>query len=234
METDQFIALLVSRLTPVKPLAKPVIRLTRWIAASVPVVGLIVAIFGFRPDLASKLSEPRYFTQELAAVATALAACAAALSSSIPGSPRWKIALPMLPFLVWLTSIGRQCVVELSAAPARDHSLVVDPVCLPAIAMIALVPAVVLTVMIRRGSNPHPRVAVLLGGLAAGSLADAGLRLFHARDAGLAVLFWQIGSVCILSGLCACFGRRIIPRARVTFSDLSVDELLARRFRGRV
>jgi len=55
-----------------------------------------------------------------------------------------------------------------------------------------------------------PTVTVALGGIAAAGLGDFGLRLFHAQDAALMVLVWQVGSVFVFAALAACAGRYVL------------------------
>jgi hypothetical protein len=64
--------------------------------------------------------------------------------------------------------------------------------------------------MLRRGAPLTPSITVALGGLAAAGLGNFGLRLFHAQDASLMVLVWQVGSVAILTMAAACAGRLLL------------------------
>lgn len=68
--------------------------------------------------------------------------------------------------------------------------------------------------MLRRGAPFHSRLTIILGTLAAGALANFGLRLLHASDAAtLMVLVWQFGSVALFTALAGLQGRRLLPRA---------------------
>ncbi len=210
MDTDRLIQSLAVDLKPVRRLAPPALRCLRWLAAALPPVALVVALMGLRPDLAARLGEERFLVQELAALATAWTAGLAALAIGVPGTPRWKLAVPALPLAVWVASLGQQCFQEWLRFGTGGMDFRPDPVCIPAIAMIAAAPAAVLVAMMRRGARFHPRLAVLFGGLAAAALADAGLRLFHPVDAGLMVLVWQFGSVALLSGIAGMLGDRLL------------------------
>ena len=65
--------------------------------------------------------------------------------------------------------------------------------CIPAIALAGAVPAALIVFMLRRGAPIGPGLSMALGGLAAAGLGSFGLRLFHAEDASLMVLVWQLG-----------------------------------------
>jgi hypothetical protein len=57
--------------------------------------------------------------------------------------------------------------------------------------------------MLRCGPPLTPHTTTALGGLAAAGLGNFGLRLFHPQDAGLTVLVWQVGTVCLLPAIAA-------------------------------
>lgn len=212
MDTNRLIQSLVTDLQPVRRLDSPPIRCLRWLAAALPPVVMVVILMGVRPDLAAKLGEMRFVVQELAALATAVAAGMAALAIGVPGTSRWRLALPVLPLSIWLASLGQQCFQEWIRFGSDGMAFAPDAICIPGIAMIAVVPAAVMVAMMRRGARFYPRSAVLLGSLAAAALADAGLRLFHPQDAGLMVLVWQLGSVALFSVLAGVLGDRLLPR----------------------
>lgn len=213
MDTEGLIRELSRDAAPVRRLPPPEHRLVRWLALAVPPVIGIAWAMGLRPDLGYKLSDPVFFVQLFAALATAVMAAWAALCAVVPGEPRWKMAMPLIPFGVWLGAIGHQCWSEWLRFGAGGMSFAPDPACIPAIAIIGAVPAAAMVALIRRGAPLQPRLTVLLGALAAASLGDFGLRLFHEVDAGLIVLVWQLGTVAGLSAIAALYGRRIAKPA---------------------
>ncbi|OIQ91074.1 hypothetical protein GALL_270400 [mine drainage metagenome] len=211
METDRLIDALVAETAPVRRLPPPRRRLLSWLAVSLPALAMLVAVMGLRHDLALRLAEPRFLTQETAALATALTAALAALYAGIPGTPRWRLTLPLLPFAVWTLSLGQQCWHEWLAFGLSGMSFHPDAECIPGIAMAGLAPALAMLAMIRRGAPFQPRLTVGLATLAAAALGDAALRLFHPIDAGLMVLVWQFGTVLLLALLAALAGRQLLP-----------------------
>lgn len=212
METDRLIEALAAEGTPVHRLPSPSRRLLSWLAVAVPAAALIVMMMGLRPDIAVRLAEPRFLTQEAAAIATALTAAIAAFYAGIPGTPRWRLFLPLLPFALWSASLGQQCWQEWLSSGPSGMEFRLDAECIPGIAMVGLVPALMILAMIRRGAPLQPRLTVALGILAAAALGDAALRLFHPIDAGLMVLVWQLGTVASLSLVSGVMGRRLMPR----------------------
>ncbi|TCT10252.1 hypothetical protein EDC26_102208 [Paralcaligenes ureilyticus] len=178
---------------------------------SIPTAALIVAMMGVRPDIGTKMADPLFLRQELASLAVALVAAWAALVAGIPGEPRWKRWAPIVPVLLWISMLGRQCWSEWMHSGASGMEFRADWMCLPGIAMISAVPALAMVVAIRRGARLHSFQALLWGSLAAAALANAALRLFHMEDAALMVIVWQFGSVLLLTAILTVFRNALIP-----------------------
>ncbi len=214
MDTDRLIDSLVDDLRPVRRLASPGRRLLRWLAISVPVVGLIVLAMGIRPDLPPMLLEVPFLAEIGFAAATALTAGWAALAAGVPGTPRWRLALPLLPLTLWLASFAGHWLMAVQMRHVDALALLFDPMCVPMIAEIGFVPAAAMAVMIRHGAADGVKPATLWGMLAATALADVGLRMVHGVDAVPTVIIWQFGSVAVFSALGPiALPRLLAPRA---------------------
>lgn len=210
MKTDELIAKIAGDGRPVRRLPPPARRLASWLVITLPLVAAIVALMTPRPDLAQQLADPRFQTEQLAALATAMAAAFAAFSAVVPGRPRWPLFMPLIPLAVWLASLGQDCIRIWLVSGPEGLRIGWDWVCIPAIAMVGAAPAIAIVIMLRRGAPVLPHAAVALGALAAAALGNFGLRFFHTEDAGIMVLVWQFGTVALLSVLSGCVGRRIL------------------------
>lgn len=210
MKTDDLIGRIVAEAGPVRRLPPPARRLALWLAITLPCMAAVVMIMTPRADLVEKLGDPRFLTEQLAALATALAAAFAAFSAVVPDRSRWPLLLPLVPLAVWLGSLGLDCVSILMSAGPEGLRIEWDWVCIPAIVLVGAVPAAAIVVMLRRGAPILPCTAVALGALAAAAIGNFGLRLFHAQDASVMVLVWQFGTVALLTALAACAGRHIL------------------------
>ena len=210
METEKLIQQLADRVTPVAPLRSPWIRTAGWFALAISCIAIAVVVMAPRSDLMVKLGDPRFVIEQIAALATGLTAAVAAFATTIPGRSRRFLLLPVLPLAIWLGSIGQGCLESWVHSGPEGLRLQPDWACVPAIAVIGLVPAVAIAIMLRRGAPLIPSVTVALGGLAAAGLADFGLRLSHNVDASLMVLVWQFGAVVLLTILAGWAGRYIL------------------------
>lgn len=210
METDDLIESLATRHKPIRRLPPPRKRALYWLSIALCGVAAIVVMMSPRDDLAAKLTDTRFLIEEVAALATAVAAAFSAFCLIIPGRSPVVALLPAPPLAVWLGSLGQGC--WQSWLTYGDEALQLSPdwICLPAIAVVGAVPAVAMVAMLQKGAPVAPRTTVMLGALAAAALGNVGLRLFHPQDASLMVLVWQFGSVALLSMLAGWGGRLIL------------------------
>lgn len=218
MQTEDLIRALAADATPVKRLVRPGRRTITWLTISVVYIAAVVLFMGLRPDLSTKLAEPRFLVEVGAAFLTSIMAAAAAFCAGCPGRPLWERLAP-LPFLaIWLGSLGEGCWRDWVGSGPDGLTLQLDFLCFPTIVAVSIAPAVLIFSMLRQGAPIAPVATTALGTLAAAALAAAGLRLFHPQDASVMVLVWQFGSVAALAGVGALFGRRLLrwPHPRIT------------------
>jgi hypothetical protein len=209
LSTEQLIRELAGTVQPIRPLARPHRRAGAWLVISLVYIGLIVSMMPARPELVAKLRDPMFITEQLAAFATGIAAAIAAFATIVPGfRARWAM-LPLVPLTVWLASLGPGCFREFNQfgfGIPLEHSLL----CLPTILLLGAVPAIVMAVMLRRGAPLTPFLTAALGGLAAGGIGNAGVRLVHPEDVTVMLLVWHVGSVMALSILAGRAGRYLL------------------------
>ena len=209
MDTDKLIACLTEQADPVRRLPSPWVRTASWFAIAAPYVAVIVMMMAPRDDLALKFTDSRFLLEQIAALCTAIGAAVAAFQSIVPGYNRRFLLLPLVPLTVWLASLGQGCVETwLRGDALQDFTS--DFLCIPAITLVGTLPAVAMALMLRKGAPLWPHISAALGGLAAAGLGNFGLRLFHAQDASLMVLVWQMGTVFMLTMLCGWAGRLLL------------------------
>lgn len=210
MRINDLIERLATEAPAVHRLRGPLPRTAAWFALSLPWVAAMVFIMGLRPDLTALMSNPRWLIEQGTALATALMAAMAAFCAGVPGRPRWEHFLPLIPLAIWLGSLGQGCLQTWLSVGTSGLTLSPDWQCLPGIVMVGMGPAVAMAFMILRGSPIAPTITVGLGALAAGGLAEVGLRLFHPEDASLMVLVWQAGTVFGLTLLAGLLGKALL------------------------
>jgi len=162
-DTEGLIRRLAEQIEPVRPLSRPWMRAARWLVLSASYIGVMLLLRSPRSDLSSELSQPHFLIEQVAALATGIAAAAAAFASVVPGHNRRFLALPLLPLAVWLGSLGQGCVQDWIQLGPQGLSLRPDWFCLRAIAVLGAVPAIAMVLMLRRGAPLTPHLTTALG-----------------------------------------------------------------------
>ncbi|WP_292123926.1 DUF1109 domain-containing protein [Mesorhizobium sp.] len=209
MKTDELIQCLARQARPIRSLPAPWWRAVEWLSIALPAVAVVALLESPRDDLAEKLADIRFVTEQAAALASAATAAAAAFAMVIPGEDRKLALLPVASIAVWLGSLG-QTASNTWLGGSDAFRLTVDWGCVPGIIAASALPGLAMIMMLRRGVPLAPHLTMALGAFASTAVGDVGLRLFHPQDAGPMVLIWQFGSVMLLSGLAAWAGRRIL------------------------
>lgn len=208
MNTEDLIKKLSNDDSQVVVLYPPWLRVFGWMLVSALSVALVVWIFGVRPDIAVKIREWRFMSEQALTALTAVIAAYAAFCAIVPGRHKILLLLPLVPLVGWLSILGYGCLQDLTLK-SQTSVFFVDWMCFPSIVAVGAVPAIVMAIMLRRGAPLYPHLAVAFGGLAAAAVGNFGLRLFHMVDAGILVLIWQFGSVMLLTLLSGYCGRMV-------------------------
>ena len=207
--TDDLIRTLAAKADPVRLLPGPVIRATEWLTCSLLYVGFVILVLTPRADLAAKLTDARFVIEAATALATGIVAAIAAFATVVPASNRTTLSLVVLPLAAWVGSLGVGCIQDWITLGSAGRLWQVDWSCFPAILVAGAAPTIAMAVMLRRGAPLTPALSMALGGLAAGALADFGLR-FHHREAGVMTLVWHLGAVCMLLLAASRTGRYVL------------------------
>ncbi len=220
-DTKHLIGILAKDARPVRPLPEPYIRAAIWLALSIAYIAVVLLLTPAGDDLSSKLSEPLFIAEQVAALATGIAAAMAAFVTVIPGHSRRWIMLPLLPLSIWLGSLGPGCIQELNRSGLRALPLHHNVSCFPFIVLLGAAPAVAMAVMLRRGAPMTPHLTAALGGLAAAGLGNVGVRIMHPEDVTVMLLVWHTGGVIALSMLAGSVGHYFLNWRSLRRSILS-------------
>jgi len=205
-DTRRLIRQLAQNARPVRPLAGPHIRAAIWLALSASYVTVVLIVMPAHHDLTSKLFEPLFVVEQSAALATGIAAAVAAFATVVPGRDRRWVMLPLLPFAIWLGSLGPGCIQELENFGIQGLPLQHSLWCFPFIVLLGAIPAFAMVVMLRRGAPLTPHLTAALGGLAAAGLGNLGVRLVHPEDVSVMLLVWHVGGVMAFSAVASGAG----------------------------
>lgn len=214
MRNESLIDALTNDLAPVRRAGSPGRTTALWLAITLPALALVTLVMGPRPALGSLLLRPGFALDEALAALTAIASAYAAFCAGRPDQPGWKLVFPVGMMLIWLGALGRQCLLLTAATQGDALRLHADVMCIPAIAMAGIVPAIGMVLLLRRTPLFRTTAACLCGAMAAAAAAEFSLRLFHGAASFATLLVWQMGSVALSTLAGSAVSRVILMQLR--------------------
>jgi hypothetical protein len=176
MRTDDLIAELAVGAAPVRPLPPPLIRALYWLVLTTITVAAGVAVFGPRADVMVRVTQTDYLSIAVLAVSTSVLSVVVSLILAVPGAERTPLLrmTALAIFGLWAGTTLWQVLHQ-----GRGLPVFTDlhwPVCFVRVVLVALVPAVMLFVMVRRGAPLRPGWTAAMATVAA---ASAGALAVH-------------------------------------------------------
>ena len=208
MDTEHLIRTLAHHVEPVKPLRRPSLRAAAWATGAALYLGALILMMSPRDDLGTRIQDPRFLIEQLAALLTGLTA--AAFTSIVPGCRRRVLLLPLAPLTAWLGIVGFGALRDSQLSEQDALVVQINWRCVATILLGAAVPAVAMVRMLRRGAPLTPHLTAGLGGLAAAGLGNLGVCLFHPHSSSLVLLIWHAGTVLLLAVFAAWVGSHVL------------------------
>lgn len=207
--TPDLIDALATDVLPVRTLRRPILRTAGWVFFAILVLCLLGVSEGFRPDLASSLRDPMFDLRVAGALLTGMLAAAAAFMVSLPDRSRLWLLLPLPALGVWLSTIGYQCLTDWISVEPDGMRLGDTAQCFATLVLTSAPLSLALLIMVRYAAPIRPVTISLVGSLAVAGFVAVALSLFHAIDATLMILMWNLGTAVVFAVLAGTFGRRL-------------------------
>jgi hypothetical protein len=211
--TPDLIDALAANLTPVRRLRPPVTRAACWLVLAALLVALLAVSQGIRPDLAQRLGELTSILGMSGALLTGVFAAVAAFMLSLPDRSRFCLLLPAPALVLWLSTIGYQCLTNWVSLEPNGISLGETARCFATLVLTSLPLSLAMLVMLRYAAPLRPTAATLTGSLAVAAITATALSLFHDLDATVMILMWNLGTAALFVGLGAALGGKMSSRA---------------------
>ena len=221
--TTQFIRALAQSAKPVRRLLPPWMRAALWCSLAFAYLALVWLVW---PKGDTEIPrDGRFLLEQVAALATAIAAAIAAFATTVPGSSKRIALAPIFPVGLWVATVGTQCAHEWSAA-GHLPPILAHCACLPATLVAGALPAIAVVVMLRRGAPLTPHLTTAWAALATAGIANFGIRFVHASDTGAVVLVWHLLAVFAIALVLTVLGHRILnwPHILAASSRPSLEE----------
>ena len=203
--TPDLIAALSANLTPVRRLRPPIVRACLWLLLAVFVLVLIGMGHGLRPNLSLYLTDTTFVVGLSASLLTGVFAAIAAFFVSLPDRSRLWAILPFPTLVVWLASIGHQCLTNWVDVGPEGMKLGETAECFATLGLTSLPLSLALMLMLRYAAPLNPTRVILMGSLAVAGITASALSLFHALDATAMVLMFNLGTALVILGAGAVF-----------------------------
>ena len=204
--TPDLIDALAANLAPVRRLRPPAIRAFGWLLLAALVLALLVVSQGIRPDLAQRLREPTFILGMAGTLLTGILAAVAAFMLSLPDRSRFCLLLPAPALVLWLSTIGYQCLTNWVSLEPNGIRLGETARCFATLVLTSLPLSLAMLMMLRYAAPLRPTAVTLTGSLAVAAITATALSLFHDLDATVMILMWNLGTAALFLGLGSAFG----------------------------
>jgi hypothetical protein len=213
MRTEDLIADLASRATPVRPLASPGARALGWLGIAIAFGAAGLTVFGPRSGLDTLVTQPGFLWTAILAFATCAFAVKAALVLAIPGAERSAVlrAAAVAIAGLWAVTLATDIVRAGHGSAGVSHWYI----CFIRVIAIGLVPAVAVMVMLRRAAALRPAWTGALALAAAAAAGALAIQLICPLNDAAHALVGHFGAVVAASAFGALIGGPLLDTQRL-------------------
>ncbi len=138
-------------------------RASCWLLLAALVLALVAVGHGVRPDLQQRLVESTFAIGLAGALSTGILAAIAAFFVSLPDRSRWWWLPPVPAFIVWMSSIGYQCLTNWISVGPDGMQMGETVKCFATLVLTSLPLSLIMLAMLRFAAPLRPTSAILLG-----------------------------------------------------------------------
>ena len=211
--TPDLIEALAANLVPVRRLRPPVTRAACWMLLVALLLALLAVSQGIRPDLTQRSRELTFILGMSGALLTGVLAAVAAFMLSLPDRSRFCLLLPAPALVLWLSTIGYQCLTNWVSLEPNGIHLGETAQCFATLVLTSLPLSLAMLVMLRYAAPLRPIAVTLTGSLAVAAITATALSLFHELDATVMILMWNLGTAALFVGLGGALGGKVFSWA---------------------
>jgi len=206
--TPQLIEVLAASAKPVRRLRPPLVRTGLWLSLAAGVFALLALSRGARPDLAEQLAQPIFVAGIVASLATGILAALASFLVSLPDRSRAWILLPVPALAIWVSTVSYGCLTNWVSIGPNGIRLGEAASCFATLMLTSLPLSIALVVMLRFAAWFRPTIVTVSASLAVAAMTASALSLFHAFDATIMILVWNLGVAAMIVGVGGVLGIR--------------------------
>ena len=209
IKTSDLVEALVADARPVRRLRPPAQRAALWLLLPALIFALLALGHGMRPDLPQRMTQPDFVVGMAASLMTGVLAAIAAFMLNLPDRSRAWALLPVPALAVWLSTLGRACLLNWVSLGPDGIQLAETARCFATVLITSLPLSLALFAMLRRGSLLQPRAVTLTGSLAVAAMTATAMAIFHNLDATVLILIWNLAPAALIVALGGVLGLRL-------------------------
>jgi hypothetical protein len=210
IDTRGLIDSLVAETRPVHRLRHPLVRALLWFGVALGIVGLLGIEHGLRPDFAVQMQKPSFQLGIYASLLTGILAACGCLIASLPDRSRAWLLLPAPSLVVWVSTVSYGCLTDWAEFDAGTIQIGEALSCFATLLLVSLPLSGLMFAMLRHVVRLRPTLVTLTAGLAVASITSSAMALFHALDATIMILVWNLGMAAAIVALEGLFGRSML------------------------
>ena len=207
--TPDLINLLASNVPRVRRLRPPLTRAAGWLLFAALILALLAVSQGVRPDFSQRLQDSTFVIGLTASLLTGISGAIAAFMVSLPDRSRLWSVLPVPSLIVWLSTIGYQCMTHWVTLDPHAIRLGEAARCFATLVLTSLPLSLAMLVMLRYAASLLPVTVTLTGSLAVAAITATALSLFHSQDATVMILMWNLGVAGLIVGIGVVLARKM-------------------------
>ena len=204
--TPDLITTLSANLKPVQRLRPPIFRAASWLLLAVFVLALIGMSHGVRPDITQALADYSFALRLIGSLSTGFLGAVATFMLVLPDRSRWWALLPVPTLVIWMMTVGQQCLTHWVAIGPDGMSLGESAECFATLALTSLPISLAMLLMLLHAGPLYPVLVAVLGSLAVAGIAASALSIFHQADASAMILMFNLGTALLLVGIGSVLG----------------------------
>lgn len=211
MTETELIKNLANSLKPKTPIESTPRLLLRWSLICLTCLVVGVSWLGFREDLFRETLDPRYILSNTLIALGTLGAATASLTWSVPGRSlgKLKTVLCFAPHILWMGMVSLDFVLR---PESSTHTSSFGGLCASEIFLFALIPALLLFGVVKRGavlSKEKTGLAVVLASSGVGALA---VQFTCHNNSPVHLLLWHVLPVVTFGALGLWIGKKFLPK----------------------
>ena len=206
--TDKLINYLTEDLRPIRRVLSPWLRSALFICLAA-ILGLMVAVihrrvFTFDDLLDGLLLDPTL----VGSLLTGLLATVATFMIAEPGRGQGWLLLPVPGLVLWLSTLGHQCLTNWVSLNSNSMTLGETSECMATLFLIAMPLGLFAIIMLRLTAFIAPTSVALMASLAISGISAAAMNTFHPVDTSILILSFNAGVVAMIASVGLLVGRR--------------------------